>query len=525
MATLEEVAFRIAVDGAQAKRELGEIRQQATSLGGGLDRVKGGLERLDKAAGASTGKGLRAMQFALGGVSSKASEAVGVVGDLAGMLVSGGVAGAAFAAGAFAAVKLAEAYGEAEANSRVFGESTKSTIDFIRQQAVVGLDEYRAKVEDMERAVRNFGKTQNEVFIEGIEIELEQARSSKLNLDANIGAIRERAKIANEEAAALRGSKYQEEAALANAILANAEARLKAVESRLPALQSALDRAYAADVAGLRQAGGQAPTARASGDGPGGLGDVLAMRTSGGDGGIFKKAAALQLAMDKQMKDMLLTNEKQWNELRLNEQKRADDEANWLHETSLKKRLADESAFASAAMDLTKKAIVDPMMAATSTGIGVFQDYLDMKIQGEKDAELQATAAFMKGIGSQLIGIGTRSLFEGGAKLFNPVTAPIGVAEMAFGGGAIAAGIGLGAAGTAITHTAAGGTVGKALPSSSSSAATDRGVNYGRSGGRSSGGEGAVINIVYSAAGPAPEDTGREVQRVLDVHRRRVGAR
>lgn len=187
-------------------------------------------------------------------------------------------------------------------------------------------------------------------------------------------------------------------------------------------------------------------------------------------------------------------------------------------EISMRKRLADEAEFAAAMMSLTQAALVAPMEAAVGQATGVFSSYIEMKIAGEKHAEEQATAAFLKGIGSQLVGIGTRSIFEGGAKLFNPVTVPVGVAEIAFGGTAIAAGLGLGAAGARVSAGI------PSEPKSDSSGARDRGVGGLTSGGSRSGdGGGFTINITYAAAGPAPEQTGREVVRVVDTLRSRQG--
>lgn len=201
----------------------------------------------------------------------------------------------------------------------------------------------------------------------------------------------------------------------------------------------------------------------------------------------------------------------------------AEQQKEEAYQISMRKRLADEQAFSAAMMDLTRIALVDTTQAAVNEATGVFGEYLAMRIEGEEKAEEKATAAFLQGIGNQLVGIGTRSLFEGGAKLFNPVTAPIGVAEMAFGGSAIAAGLGLGAGGAALAHTAAGGTVGRPLPEKDK-AERDRGVNSGRGGGGGSRqGEGYVLNVTFAGAGPAPEQVGESVNNALATFNRRAG--
>lgn len=229
-------------------------------------------------------------------------------------------------------------------------------------------------------------------------------------------------------------------------------------------------------------------------------------------------------AMDKAQEKAAAQRAK-WDAIELESEKRAWDKKQEIADIAMRKRLRDEEAFATAAMDLTMKAIVDPMRAATSTGLDVFGSYLAMKIKGEENAEEKATAAFMSGIGSQLVGIGTRSLFEGGAKLFNPVTAPIGIAEMAFGGSAIAAGLGLGAAGAAVSHKAAGGSVGVSLPDEER-AKRDPGVKprfEGGGGSRGSGGGGLTIVNNYQVGGPIAEDAARaNVDLWRTANRRRM---
>lgn len=203
-------------------------------------------------------------------------------------------------------------------------------------------------------------------------------------------------------------------------------------------------------------------------------------------------------------------------------QENAEQDSLAVHERYMKERIAMDQQFAAAAMELTQHAMVDPVVAGAGTATSVLQTYLDAKVTGTKNAEAAAAAEFLKGIGSNLVGIGLQSEVSGAAKLFNPATAPIGVLEMGFGAGAIALGLGLGAGGSAIGHVGAGGTIGQALPGTKATggAATDRGVNGGGSGSRGGGGT-MVINITGGAlVGPSPQDQGRAVLDVL----RRYGA-
>jgi len=156
---------------------------------------------------------------------------------------------------------------------------------------------------------------------------------------------------------------------------------------------------------------------------------------------------------------------------------------------------------------------------STELAIDLSQRYIDAKIEGAENAEAMVAAEFLKGVGNQLVGIGTKQLFEGvGMSL---VGDPRGPALAGLGGLAIATGVGMGAGGTAIAHTAAGGTIGKPIDRAG---ATDRGASPRSSRGRGGEGGPTVINISYGVGGPLPEDTAREVARVMKTGNRRRGA-
>lgn len=147
--------------------------------------------------------------------------------------------------------------------------------------------------------------------------------------------------------------------------------------------------------------------------------------------------------------------------------------------------------------------------------------FLEATKEGQKDAAQQATASFLKSTGEQLVGLGLKNVLEGAALTFagDPAgagIAGIGAAELALGGA-------MGATGIAIAPAAASARGGGAL----SRAATDRGVNQG--GGRGGSGSGSgpttvVINNSYSAiVAAAPQDQGREVERVRNARTRSAG--
>lgn len=155
---------------------------------------------------------------------------------------------------------------------------------------------------------------------------------------------------------------------------------------------------------------------------------------------------------------------------------------------------------------------------ATTLAIGLSREYIDMRITGAEHAEEIIAQKFIKGVGDQLVAIGTKNLIEGaGMSLLGD---PRGPGMLGIGATALAVGAGMGAGATAWGHTMNGGTVGQALPDKT---AKDRGASPRSSSGGGSGGP-LVINVSYGVGGPLPEDTAREIARVMRTGDRRRGA-
>jgi hypothetical protein len=158
-----------------------------------------------------------------------------------------------------------------------------------------------------------------------------------------------------------------------------------------------------------------------------------------------------------------------------------------------------------------------------STLINVSQDYFKAKIEGAEHAEEMAAAAFLSGVGEQLVGLGTKNIFEGASLLAMSFGVdPRGYAMLGIGTAAIAAGVGMGAGSAAISHQAAGGTVGK--PLEDKKAAKDRGASPRSGSGGGGGSGGLTVNVSYGAGGPLPEDIAREIDKVVKQNDRRRGA-
>lgn len=187
-----------------------------------------------------------------------------------------------------------------------------------------------------------------------------------------------------------------------------------------------------------------------------------------------------------------------------------------------RERIAKEEAKAKAEAEKQfTQMFIDAGQQAAATALSTSQDYIEAKIKGEKDAEQKAVASFLSATGQQLVGSGTRAIFEGLIMSSNPLTPGMGAGMIATGAAAIAVGMGMGAGGAAMAHTAAGGTVGSPLPEKSAS--RDRGASPRSSSGGGGGGP-LVINVSYGVGGPLPEDTAREIAKVMRTGDRRRGA-
>jgi hypothetical protein len=148
-------------------------------------------------------------------------------------------------------------------------------------------------------------------------------------------------------------------------------------------------------------------------------------------------------------------------------------------------------------------------------------------ITGQEDAVAHFAASAMAMAGSAMIGHGIDALSGGVAML--SLGNPAGAVPVAVGSGLVAGGLALGGVGTGIEHVLAGGVIGQALTGSDASAgaASDPGVNRGRSsrgsGGSRGGGGVTHIHVNYAAAGPHPEDTGRAVNEAWNAYQRSAG--
>lgn len=106
-------------------------------------------------------------------------------------------------------------------------------------------------------------------------------------------------------------------------------------------------------------------------------------------------------------------------------------------------------------------------MQAASIGISTSLRLFDAVVTGQQNAIEQLLAAQLKSTGQQVIGIGMKYVAEGIG--MSALGAPNGPVVLAAGAAAVATGVAMAGGGTVWSHLAAGGQVGKALPTASDS--------------------------------------------------------
>jgi hypothetical protein len=153
-----------------------------------------------------------------------------------------------------------------------------------------------------------------------------------------------------------------------------------------------------------------------------------------------------------------------------------------------------------------------------------FQEYLSLKIEGNKYAEELMIASIMKQAGQALVGYGIESIGQGAAFIASQ-NYPAGAQALAIGAALTASGVGLGAGSASINYgvqvkSKADSDAEREAEKAKKKAEKDAGVSSGRSG-LNSGGGGIVLNLSYGVAGPLPEDTARMIQRELSQAQRR----
>ena len=158
----------------------------------------------------------------------------------------------------------------------------------------------------------------------------------------------------------------------------------------------------------------------------------------------------------------------------------------------------------------------------TGAAVGMFQDYVDMKVKGEEEAELAITATIMKGVGNSLIAsgleLGGKAVVAGFSG--NPMAIAMGAASatligtgVTLGGAATQIGIGIESRADAKRENE------REQEKERKKAEREQGIKSKKD--SAAGGGGITLNLSYGVAGPLPEDTARLIAKELRQGQRR----
>jgi hypothetical protein len=522
MAT-ETADFQINVHAGPAQKALDDVRNRALGLGGGLDRVVGGLDRIGGKSGADAEKAVRSLSFALGTAGGRGAEALSVLGDIAGALSGGGLAlglTAAAAAGTYAWTKYQEALADIASSGTAVDDQLKRIMANFSDASNARLASAAASTKQLADAVATFGKSQQQLAVENVlakQVEA-QERLNKLLLESNrlenAGRVPDRAVISslNDKIA---------KATAENAQLDREVRDARANFDKFGGLVAGKKRGDEAVAAAQKQREDERRIAEAS------FADVTDM-------------LAGVLDNRRKLED---------DEARAREALRKQDEDFALnHAEALKTIEADRKEYALqlvrdevAEKEELRRQEAEQLRGYASTAIGIgtsaTQQLIDALITGQDHATEAFIANVARQTGSALIGYGTQTAAAGLVAGFNasaPLAAfpPLAIAAFAaasapgLGQGAamIGAGLAMGGIGAGLANSFAGASPGSGT---ALGAARDPGASFGSS--ASSGERNApapvTIQIQYGV-GPAPEKMARDLGRVLGyAQAHRIGPR
>lgn len=482
----EDILFKITVDAAQAKREAEATSKSVTTLNGTLNKLDAGTREAQKV--------LNGLGDTMGGTKGKTLQFVGVIGDLAGAMASGGKFAVAAIAATYTIGKLAEAYNEAKVNGNAFKDAMPAIAASIKTLRDQALEPGRQAVKDFATELANFGKDARQIAIDNQEAIAKgmAMRSSGLSTsyEVQFGKVNE-----------LRRTKGKDSDEYKTAFEI-----LKSIVERQNSLAVARDIAEK-DLAALKE-----------------IDKALDAKEKARD-------ARDKAAREAKKDDVVTGDSDRTDSDSLHAQIAAIEEVNTRLQSANADRGDMEQALADRIKAINLKAKNDRIMATLEANeaiaksydqlygdiasgslnnfVGVAQGFFNDLASGQEHAAERATAAFLTATGSQLVGIGTKAVIEGAIISSNPLTPGAGLPMMGLGALAIGTGITMGAGGAAITAN---------LPDSSASRPMlDRSVNGGSRGGgsRDSGGGGPIVYVQnFGVAGPSPDEAARAVGRL-----------
>ncbi len=505
----ETGTFEVVLDAKPATAGAAEARKAGETLGGSLDKVKGGLDRFDSGM-RETNKILRGMGGEMGGAKSQALDLLNVAADLGGAFATGGVVYLGMAAGAFIIGKVANAYMEATQGQRIFTQGIEHTNRQIASMTQRSLDPMATALTTLTKEMENYGKSARQIARDDAVFQAEALRIRKASLETNVGLMKERLLATQHEGMELRAlgdhdglEQLIERGKLEKAALLQAQLRLKETGSALEQADVMADRIDAL-VRRLEELDAKAKAK--TGKPTAGVGAGKAEKDwyqgtqLGGAGPGSYMANGGQTMQLEGMRDAPsgFVNDYSSAIANLPDRSWSDPQVEAWKAT----QVAAQDATA-AAKEYARTVAVDVAQDAFGAAIGGARDYFVMLAAGEEHAAEKALASTMMQVGNSLVAHGTAAVWEG--IMANAAVPGSGVLLMAAGAGAIAAGIGMAAGGAAVSAKLSSGASGGGGYGGSAIGPANR---FGRDSVRGGGGETHFV-FNYGVAGPAPDEAAR----------------
>jgi len=475
--TGETFSYKLVVDASQADAQLAKTDASARKLGGGLSLITGGLGKLDGAEREAS-KALRGISGSMGGLSTATIGAIGPIGDIAGLLASGGVFGIALAACGLAVAALTKHWENLnEAQSKAI-DLQYSSIDATTAQTHKLYDELaklKGELAGPETSAQMQANTATKVA--EIDAKIKDLRKALGGVSAE-----DQAQKSMREAELLQLQKQRQLLLDIQTLKMAVRGRDAAEKVKTPKGEKPNDWKNDLVEAGMKQ-----------------LDANDAARES-----YLENLAKARKALDEK------TDEETDN--RMKAQLKAQEEADKQRIEQARKTEEEIASIKQTYADLAQSSA--QLLADTS------MQYLEDKIEGTKYAEEIAAQYFLKSIGSQLIGIGIKQAFEGAG--LSIVGSPNGPPLAALGAAAIVAGVSMGGVATVM-----GVDIGKKQAADDkrekarSGASRERGTGSRSRGSSSGDGGGVTVNISYGIGGPRPEQTAEAVARAARLAQRR----
>ena len=454
MAVVEDIELRVTVDGLQAQRALDETRASAEKMGGGLSRVVGGLEGMQKSAQALQQK-LGPAAAAISGVSS----ALGQTGGQAGKVVAGvGQLAAAFGAGGPLGVAMVAASMGVDALNQHWQDLTKAqdaalqSIYGATQGYVKSLDDARSRLASARQELATAARGGKELTPEERKQQLRTEAAGRIAAaEATLRQAQSTAELAKAAALAKDIGVSEGEARLMLTTVREAQIKLatrqlavekESLQTRINAISIEETLAKRKEEADAKEKAREAARAGAKVIPIGDVGGLLAKERADrvrmlqdfaaeAEQQRAEQASAAASAAEEAVRAEIADREK-WDAYELDLAKAKEDERLRIEKDAAqeRKRIREQEI-------TDAQATYGALVTSAAQALGTF---VAESAAGQEDALANLLKAGSQQAGGFIMLQGGQLIAEGIRNSFGIATAPLGAAQIAGGAGLVAAG-------------------------------------------------------------------------------------